>query len=234
MLKRLLIFSKAQASAFTGGVCDYCIMLFFTEIVGIHYRLSIVIGCILGAIINFSLNRRWSFYSKERRYQFSGWQQLARFAFVAGSSIMLKVVGTSLFTSFAGIDYKISRLMTDILVSLLYNYILQYFWVFKKEYRTAESLNYTALLLIKTKNKSVRNVSGTRLCLPVSTLWQTFKKQKPAHPKYGRRNVILRRQMRRANVCRTRLDKMLQLRRHFLVKRLTNIPDSRHPKVQNN
>jgi putative flippase GtrA len=132
MFKRLLVFSKAQISAFIGGICDYCIMLFFTEIVGLPYQLSIVIGCVLGAVVNFSLNRRWSFYSKERRYLFSGWQQLARFAFVVGSSILLKVTGTSLFTSLAGIDYKISRLITDVLVSLLYNYVLQHFWVFKK------------------------------------------------------------------------------------------------------
>ncbi|MDR1681133.1 MAG: GtrA family protein [Prevotellaceae bacterium] len=143
MLKRLLVFSKAQLSAFTGGVCDYCIMLALTEIAGLHYSLSIVIGCLIGAVVNFSLNRRWSFYSRDRRYRFSGWQQLARFAFVVGSSIMLKVAGTSLFTTFAGIDYKISRVMTDILVSLLYNYVLQHFWVFKKgkALRTAKEIN---------------------------------------------------------------------------------------------
>ncbi|MDR0612702.1 MAG: hypothetical protein LBG45_04355 [Dysgonamonadaceae bacterium] len=50
---------------------------------------------------------------------------------MTGSSILLKMTGTHLFTSLSGIDYKISRIITDMCVSLFYNYVLQRFWVFK-------------------------------------------------------------------------------------------------------
>ena len=133
MFKPLIVFSKAQLSAFIGGLCDYGIMIFFTEIVGICYPFSIAIACILGAVVNFSLNRAWSFYSQGRFYKFSGAQQLLRFASVLTSSMLLKISGTYLLTSFAGIDYKISRIITDIVVSLGFNYVLQHFWVFTKE-----------------------------------------------------------------------------------------------------
>jgi putative flippase GtrA len=132
MFKQLIIFSKAQLSAFTGGLCDYGIMIFLTEIMGIHYVFSIAVACILGAVVNFSLNRTWSFYSRGKSYKFSSTQQLVRFAVVLVSSILLKISGTYLLTSFAGIDYKISRIITDIIVSLGYNYVLQRFWVFTK------------------------------------------------------------------------------------------------------
>ncbi|MDR0581857.1 MAG: GtrA family protein [Prevotellaceae bacterium] len=132
MVKQLIIFFKAQLSAFIGGLCDYGIMIFLTEIAGMHYLFSIAVACILGAVVNFSLNRTWSFYSRSRSYKFSSTQQLVRFAFVLVSSILLKIAGTFLFTSFAGIDYKISRIITDMIVSLGYNYVLQHFWVFKK------------------------------------------------------------------------------------------------------
>jgi putative flippase GtrA len=132
MLKQLIIFSKAQLSAFTGGLCDYGIMILLTELAGLHYTLSIAIACLLGAVVNFSLNKTWSFYAREKSYKFSGTQQLARFAFVLTSSILLKMSGTYLLTTFAGIDYKISRILTDLIVSLCYNYVLQRFWVFVK------------------------------------------------------------------------------------------------------
>jgi putative flippase GtrA len=132
MFKQLIIFSKAQLSAFIGGLCDYGIMILLTEFGKLHYTLSIAIACILGAVVNFSLNKTWSFYSRNRSYKFSSAQQLVRFAFVLVSSILLKMSGTFLLTSFAGIDYKISRIITDIIVSLGYNYVLQNFWVFTK------------------------------------------------------------------------------------------------------
>jgi putative flippase GtrA len=132
MFKQLIIFFKAQLSAFIGGLCDYGIMICLTEFAGVHYTTSIAIACILGAVVNFSLNKTWSFYSQNKAYKFSGTQQLARFIFVLASSILLKISGTYLLTSFAGIDYKISRIITDIIVSLCYNYVLQRFWVFIK------------------------------------------------------------------------------------------------------
>jgi putative flippase GtrA len=36
-------------------------MLFCTEVLGIFYPISIVIGGVLGAVINFTINRRWTF-----------------------------------------------------------------------------------------------------------------------------------------------------------------------------
>ena len=133
MVKQLIVFSKAQLSAFIGGLCDYGIMIFFTEIVGMYYPFSIAVACILGAVVNFSLNRAWSFYSRGRLYKFSGAQQLLRFASVLAGSIILKISGTYLITSLAGIDYKISRIIADIAVSLGFNYVLQRFWVFTKK-----------------------------------------------------------------------------------------------------
>ncbi len=132
MFDKLKIFVKAQFSAFIGGVCDYLIMIFLTEKVGIYYPVSIAIACILGAVINFSINKNWSFSTQKTAYRFSLTQQLWRFVLVLISSIILKMLGTWLFTTFAHIDYKISRIIIDILVSLLFNYVLQRYWVFKK------------------------------------------------------------------------------------------------------
>jgi putative flippase GtrA len=112
-------------------MCDYVIMILLTEVFGIHYTLSIAIACTLGAVMNFFVNKKWAFYSKNSFYKFSLPQQLWRFLFVVVSSIALKMLGTYMLTRYVHIDYKISRLITDALVSTLYNYMLQRYWVFK-------------------------------------------------------------------------------------------------------
>lgn len=123
-----VIFLKAQASAFIGGISDYAIMIFLTEYVGIFYTISICISGTLGAVINYSLNRYWTF----KRTDVSKKEQLQKFVVVVVGSITLKSSGTYLLTEWLHIDYKVSRLMVDAVVSLGFNFMLQKYWVFRK------------------------------------------------------------------------------------------------------
>jgi len=131
-IENFFVFAKAQVSALVGGITDYLIMIFFTEVYHIHYTISIAIGGVIGAIVNFSLNKSWTFRSKDIPYKHSMNIQLLKFLFVVLNSIILKSSGTYLITTFLKIDYKISRLFTDLIVSLAFNYMLQKHWVFKK------------------------------------------------------------------------------------------------------
>ena len=124
----LLVFLKAQASALIGGLVDYSIMIMCTEIAHIHYTISILISGCIGAIVNFSINRKWTYHAE--KIEVKG--QLLKFVVVVIGSVLLKSAGTYLFTNWLRIDYKISRVMTDILVSLGFNYTLQTYWVFRK------------------------------------------------------------------------------------------------------
>ena len=119
-------------SAFIGGMTDYAIMVFFTEAFQVHYTVSIVIGGVIGAVVNFSLNHKWTFRSGNEAYKNSMRKQLLKFVLVVINSIFLKSTGTYAITNFLGIDYKISRIITDLFVSIGFNYTLQRYWVFKK------------------------------------------------------------------------------------------------------
>ena len=121
-------FGKAQASAFVGGMFDYAIMIALTELGHLHYTRSIIISGMFGAVINFSLNRYWTFNKRDESKR----RQLRRFVFVVLGSIALKSSGTYLLTELLGLDYKISRLCIDAVVSLGFNFTLQKYWVFKK------------------------------------------------------------------------------------------------------
>lgn len=131
MIKRLLIFSKAQVSAFTGGLTDYLMMIFITECLKVHYTISIAIAGVIGALVNFTLNKYWAFHTSDIPYKNPFWQQFLKFVPVVANSIILKASGTYFITSLFGLDYKISRISTDLFVSML-NFTLQKYWVFKK------------------------------------------------------------------------------------------------------
>lgn len=123
-------FAKAQLSAFIGGIVDYLAMLFFTEVVRIFYTYSIAISGIIGAIVNFTLNRVWTFNATHTKKR----TQLPKFVIMVAGSIMLKSSGTYVVTTFLGIDYKISRIIVDLIVSLGFNFTLQKLWVFKSNH----------------------------------------------------------------------------------------------------
>jgi putative flippase GtrA len=133
LFERILVFGKAQISALIGGVTDYSIMVFVTEVFHVYYPISIAIGGVIGAVVNFSLNKGWTFRTKNIPYKNSFYKQMLKFVLVVLNSILLKSSGTYLITTFSGIDYKISRVMVDLVVSILFNYTLQKNWVFKKQ-----------------------------------------------------------------------------------------------------
>jgi putative flippase GtrA len=128
----VFVFAKAQLSAFLGGLIDYGVMIFCTEVLGVYYPISIAIGGVIGAVFNFSVNRYWTFNSDKASKAPVG-AQLVKFIFVVAGSIFLKSTGTYLFTNWLKINYKFSRIIVDIIVSLGFNYLLQTYWVFKKK-----------------------------------------------------------------------------------------------------
>lgn len=133
LINQLYTFSKAQLSAFSGGIIDYLIMIMLTEFAHIHYTYSIVISGIIGAYINFKVNKIWTFQSKALPYKHSTRIQVFKFAVVVLNSVLMKAGGTYFITTFFKTDYYISRLFTDGFVSVVFNYNLQKYWVFKKE-----------------------------------------------------------------------------------------------------
>lgn len=121
-------FFKAQLSAFVGGMVDYAIMICGVELFGLSVSTSIVISGAIGAVVNFSINRYWTFKDEHTAVG----DQLWKFILVVIGSILLKSQGTPLLTEITGIDYRITRLMVELVVSLGFNFTLQKYWVFRK------------------------------------------------------------------------------------------------------
>jgi putative flippase GtrA len=133
LIEELVVFLKAQVSSLVGGGVDYAIMVFFTEVFHVHYTISIAIGGIFGAVINFGINKGWTFRAKDKPYKHGTYIQIFKFSLVVINSIVLKSTGTYLITNYLKIDYKISRIIVDLIVSLAFNFTLQRRWVFNRQ-----------------------------------------------------------------------------------------------------
>jgi putative flippase GtrA len=87
--------------------------------------LATALGCVLGAIVNFSINRAWTFESRE-----STGPQLVRYAAVSASGAGLNSGGVALLLRLTAWDYRVSWLVTRLAVSWGWNLPLQRFFVF--------------------------------------------------------------------------------------------------------
>ena len=87
-------------------------MVFGVEILGWTLFWALAYGGVVGAVVNFSLNRYWTFRDKDVAYRSSLWSQVLKFAMTVVGSILLKYLGTYVLEHYAGIDYKIGKLIS--------------------------------------------------------------------------------------------------------------------------
>ncbi len=128
MSDKLRVFLRAQLSAFIGGLSDFGIYTFCYTVLKFTAPFSNVISGSLGAIVNFTINRYWSFGNTQK----SIGSQLWKFIIVVAGSIALKSFGIHLLVDIWHLHFLLSKLIVEIIVSLGFNYTLQRFWVFKQ------------------------------------------------------------------------------------------------------
>ena len=130
----LINFIQAQFSAGVGYIVDYALMYAAREWLGWSLFWSIALGGVVGAVVNFSINRLWVFRRAASEQFRSGLaSQLTKFTLMVLGSILLKYLGTDFLERVVGLDYRLGKPVTDIFVSVLFNYTLQRYWVFSKD-----------------------------------------------------------------------------------------------------
>lgn len=120
-------FGRAQIASFAATAVDFGTLFFATEVLGIFYVLSTGLGALLGAITNFLLNRFWSFQATH----VSWGPQAYRYGCVSAGSLGLNMLGVYAFTAGIGLKYGLSKVLTALLVGLLFNFPLHRRYVFK-------------------------------------------------------------------------------------------------------
>jgi len=115
---------RALLSSLVATLSDY---LFFLTLVqfGTAPGIATLMGCAVGAIINFSINRRWAFGSTDRLTS-----AILRYVAVSGSSAIANASLVSLATAAAGLSAASACVFARALVFLSLTYPLFRSWVF--------------------------------------------------------------------------------------------------------
>jgi putative flippase GtrA len=127
-------FIRSQIASFGASVVDFSITYMLTSFAGFWYILSTTTGVLCGGIVSFLLGRYWVFNARNGKKL----DQVFKYVLVWASSMLLNLSGTIFFTEIMGMYYMVSKLLTGILVGILFNYNLQRIFVFKAK-RTVEN-----------------------------------------------------------------------------------------------
>lgn len=121
-------FLRSQVAAFGSTTIDYLTVIVLTELFGLWYIYSNIIGAALGAISNFIIGRQWTFKAQNGAIG----NQAFRYALVSGGSVYLNTLGLYLLTEKGGINYLLAKVVVGIFVAICFNYLLQKYFVFRK------------------------------------------------------------------------------------------------------
>lgn len=120
-------FLKANVASLVASGCDFCFAVLLRELFGVDAVLANISGTVLGGVINFTICRYWAFNAANKSIAGQG----ARYFITWGGNLLLNALGSYLLIDYAGIDYRIAKLITALIVALTYNYPLQKKYVFK-------------------------------------------------------------------------------------------------------
>jgi len=120
-------FSKSQISAFIATAIDFICLVVLVEIFNVWYASATAIAALAGAISNFLLGRHWSFMATDDHWHGQAW----RYSIVALGSLVLNTLGVYALTDLFTLQYLISKVITALVVGIVFNYPLHRYYVFK-------------------------------------------------------------------------------------------------------
>ena len=108
------MFFRAQTSAVVATAIDFLVMMLCFQVLGLPLAFAVAAGPISGGLVNFFLNRRWSFNAHREGI---GWQ-IYSYMLVCLIAAAANVVGV------LALDYLVARILVAIVVALAINYPL--------------------------------------------------------------------------------------------------------------
>jgi putative flippase GtrA len=120
---------RHQAAGVVATTVDFGTTIILTETFLIWYGYSNAAGAFLGAVVNFFISSFWAFKGSQNKLK----NQMYKYALVSSGSLILNTLLVVLLTdSVFEFDYRISKVITAIIIAWTYNFLLMRNYVFKK------------------------------------------------------------------------------------------------------
>lgn len=120
-------FIKVNAASLSASCCDYLVTIILVNFIKIDPLAGGISGTVAGGIVSFLMGRYWVFKDNKAAISLHG----KRYLIVWVGNLMLNSFLLYLFIKIFKIQYLIAKIITSILVAMLYNYHLQKRYVFK-------------------------------------------------------------------------------------------------------
>lgn len=115
----------AIASATGATAVDFLVVVALVELVGLPAWVATPIGCLLGGITNFTVNRRWVFRALDAPVP-----QAGRYALTSATSALLNAGGVALLLLLPSFDYRLAWALVRAAVFVCWNFPLQRSYVY--------------------------------------------------------------------------------------------------------
>lgn len=120
-------FSRAQVSSATASAVDFGLLFSLTELLGVWYVAATAIGALAGAVVNFLMNRHWSFLAHRELVHV----QIVRYTITSGLSLVLNTAGVWAVTELLHVHYAISVAVVTFVVGIAFNFPMHRYFVFR-------------------------------------------------------------------------------------------------------
>ena len=100
-------------------ICDFSVLVFSTEVLGVHYLYSNIAGYAVGLIVSYTLNTRWVF--DHRRFDDKQGWEFAYFTFIVIAGLGISELVMWLATESIEFPYMWSKVVSAFFV-FVFNY----------------------------------------------------------------------------------------------------------------
>ena len=132
---RLSVFSAERGSLLRNVVAaalatlgDFAFVVLLVDRAALAPELATACGCVVGGILNFSINRLWTFHANGRTAS-----QALRYAFVSGTSAALNAAGVAVLLFLPDIPYQLAWILARCAVFIGWSFPLHKGYVFADE-----------------------------------------------------------------------------------------------------
>jgi len=119
-------FAKYVMVGGSGVVLDMLTLIGFKEYLMVSATLAVILNQVIVLTYNFTLNKYWSFASRQM-----GHRQAVRYGLLAGFNYLLSALLMYTFADNLGYDYRLVRIAT-IALMVLWNFLLYKHWVYQE------------------------------------------------------------------------------------------------------